>query len=129
MRTSRRSSKSPLTNQRVTFRTPDPSVDSTALAPQRKWRVFQMTILENLSDLRFNRGFVTDPIAFAKDTNAVSWLFLCGEEFAAMEEGISYADVQAAVDKSVNIVSDPPRVLDMDLAKRHVAALDELPRP
>lgn len=88
-----------------------------------------MTILENLSDLIFNRGFVTDPIAFAKDTNAVSWLFLCGEEFAAMEEGISYADVQAAVDKSVNIVSDPPRVLDMDLAKRHVAALDELPRP
>ena len=54
---------------------------------------------------------------------------LCGEEFAAMEEGISYAEVQAAVDKSVNIVSDPPRVLDMDLAKRHVAALDELPRP
>ena len=88
-----------------------------------------MTILENLSDLRFNRGFVTDPIAFAKDTNAASWLFLCGEEFAAMEEGISYAEVQTAVDRSVNIVSDPPRVLDMDLAKRHVAALDELPRP
>jgi hypothetical protein len=30
---------------------------------------------------------------------------------------------------SVNIVSDPPLVLDMDLARRHVAALDQLPRP
>jgi hypothetical protein len=88
-----------------------------------------MTILEIMSDLKFNRGFVTDPVAFAEETEAASWLFLCGEEFAAMDEGISYTDVQAAVDKSVNIVSDPPRVLDMDLAKRHVAALDELPRP
>jgi hypothetical protein len=88
-----------------------------------------LTILENLSDLRFNRGFVTDPIALAKDTNAASWLFLCGDEFAAMEEGISYTEVQTTVEKSVNIVSDPPRVLDMDLAKRHMAALDELPRP
>jgi protein tyrosine phosphatase (PTP) superfamily phosphohydrolase (DUF442 family) len=26
-------------------------------------------------------------------------------------------------------VSDPPRVLDMELARQHVAALDELPRP
>jgi len=30
---------------------------------------------------------------------------------------------------SANIVSDPPRVLDMDLARRQVAALDNLPRP
>ena len=88
-----------------------------------------MTISESLSEFRFNRGFVTDPVALAKDANAESWLFLCGEEFAAMDEGISYADVQAAVDTSVNIVSDPPRVLDMDLARRHVAALDDLPRP
>jgi hypothetical protein len=56
-------------------------------------------------------------------------LFLCGEEFAAMDGGMSYADVRAAVDESANIVSDPPRVMDMDLAKQHVAALDELPRP
>lgn len=46
-----------------------------------------------------------------------------------MDGGMSYADVQAAVAESANIVSDPPRVLDMDLARRHVAALDELPRP
>ena len=46
-----------------------------------------------------------------------------------MDGGMSYADVEAAVDVSANIVSDPPRILDMDLARRQVAALDELPRP
>ncbi len=46
-----------------------------------------------------------------------------------MDGGMSYADVQAAVDVSANVVSDPPRVLDMDLARRQVAALDDLPRP
>ena len=80
-------------------------------------------------DLTFNRGPIRDPAAFAKDAHAASWLFLCGEEFAAMDGGISYADVQAAVDTSVNIVSDPPVVPDMDLARRQIAALDELPRP
>src|SRR5213080_3037249 len=58
-----------------------------------------------------------------------SWLFLCGDEFAAMEGGMSYASVQAAVAQPARIVSDPPQALDMDLARRHVAALDELPRP
>ena len=80
-------------------------------------------------DLTFNRGPIRDPAAFAEEAKAASWLFLCGEAFAAMEGGISYADVQAAVDTSVNIVSDPPVVPDMDLARRQVAALDELPRP
>jgi hypothetical protein len=79
--------------------------------------------------LTFNRGRIADPAAFASDANAASWLYLCGEEFAAMEGGMSYADVEAAVPESVNVVSDPPRVLDMDLARRHVAALDQLPRP
>ena len=46
-----------------------------------------------------------------------------------MDGGISYADVEAAVATSANIVSDPPRTMDMALARRHVAALDELPRP
>ena len=46
-----------------------------------------------------------------------------------MDGGMSYADVEAAVDVSANIVSDPPRDLDMDLARRQVAALDDLPRP
>jgi hypothetical protein len=81
------------------------------------------------TEFTFNRGLIADPAAFAGAANAASWLFLCGEEFAAMEGGMSYADVEAAVPESVNIISDPPRVLDMDLARRHVAALDELPRP
>jgi hypothetical protein len=80
-------------------------------------------------DLTFNRGRIADPEAFAREAGAASWLYLCGEEFASMEGGMSYADVRSAVDESANVVSDPPRVMDMDLARRHVAALDELPRP
>src|SRR5437879_1995599 len=81
------------------------------------------------ADLTFNRGLIADPESFAGDAGAASWLFLCGEEFAAMEGGMSYASAQAAVPESANVVSDPPRVLDMDLARRQVAALDTLPRP
>ncbi|HET7744565.1 MAG TPA: hypothetical protein VFK76_07465 [Gaiellaceae bacterium] len=81
------------------------------------------------TDLEHNRGLIADPATFAREAKAASWLFLCGEEFAAMEGGMSYASVQAAVDESVNVVSDPPRVLDMDLARQHVSALDRLPRP
>ena len=79
--------------------------------------------------LLFNRGLILDPEAFARDAKAASWLFLCGEEFATMEGGMSYSDVQAVVAESANIASDPPHVLDMDLARRQVAALDQLPRP
>jgi hypothetical protein len=88
-----------------------------------------MADFEGPQDLTHNRGLIADPEAFARDANAESWLFLCGEEFAEMEGGMSYADVEAAVGQSLNIVSDPPRVLDMDLARQHVAALDRLPRP
>ena len=88
-----------------------------------------MADFESPTGLKFNRGPIADPEAFARDANAASWLFLCGEEFAAMDGGMSYADVQAAVPESVNVVSDPPRVLDMELARQHVAALDRLPRP
>jgi protein tyrosine phosphatase (PTP) superfamily phosphohydrolase (DUF442 family) len=42
---------------------------------------------------------------------------------------MSFADVQSAVDNAVNLVADPPRPFDMDVARRGVAALDELPRP
>jgi hypothetical protein len=80
-------------------------------------------------DLSFNRGMVADPAALAAEAGAESWLFLCGEEFAAMDGGISFAQVQAAVPAAENVVSDPPRVMDMDLARRHVEALDRLPRP
>jgi hypothetical protein len=79
--------------------------------------------------LTFNRGLIADPTAFARDANAAAWLFLCGEGFADMEGGMSYASVEAAVPEAVNIVSDPPRALDMDLARQQVAALDRLPRP
>ena len=81
------------------------------------------------TELKFNRGLIADPALYARDANAASWLFLCGEEFAALDGGISYASVQAAVAESANIVSDPPVALDLDLARRHVAALDQLPRP
>jgi hypothetical protein len=71
------------------------------------------------ADLTFNRRPIADPAAFAHDAGAASWLFLCGEEFAAM----------AAVPESENIISDPPRVLDIALARQHIAALNRLPRP
>ena len=80
-------------------------------------------------DLAHNRGLISDPSAFAQEHGAESWLFLCGEEFASMDGGMSYAEVEAAVGQSANVVSDPPVVLSMDLARRQIAALDELPRP
>jgi hypothetical protein len=80
-------------------------------------------------ELKFNRGPIADPDAFAREASAASWLFLCGEEFASMDGGMSYASVQAAVPESMNIVSDPPREMTMDLARQHIAALDSLPRP
>lgn len=80
-------------------------------------------------DLRHNRGLIADPAAFAREAGAESWLYLCGEEFAATEGGMSYADVQAAVPESANLIADPPRPFDMDVARSGVAALDELPRP
>jgi len=88
-----------------------------------------MPEFESPQDLIHNRGPVSDPQAFAREHGAASWLYLCGEEFAAMENGMSYDDVRAAVPESANVVSDPPRVMDMDLARRQIAALDELPRP
>src|SRR4029077_3601965 len=88
-----------------------------------------MTEFQSPTDLTYNRGPIRDPAAFARDAHAASWLFLCGDEFAAMEGGMSYADVKAAVAVSANVVSDPPTVMDMDLARRQVAALDQLPRP
>lgn len=88
-----------------------------------------MTEFTKPADLIHNRGAISDPAAFARDAGAASWLYLCGEEFAAMDGGMSYAQVQAAVPESANVISDPPRVMDMDLAKRQIAALDALPRP
>jgi hypothetical protein len=76
-----------------------------------------------------NRGLIPDPEAFARERGAASWLYLCGEEFASVEGGMSYADVQRSVPDSANVVSDPPTPLSLDLARRQIEALDELPRP
>ena len=88
-----------------------------------------MTGFEFPADLKFNHGAIADPETFARDAGAASWLFLCGDDFAAMDGGMSYAQVQAAVPESENIVSDPPVELDLELARQHIAALDRLPRP
>jgi hypothetical protein len=88
-----------------------------------------MPAFDGPEGLIHNRGAVGDPQAFAREHGAAAWLYLCGEEFAAMESGMSYGDVRAAVPESANVVSDPPRVMDMDLARRQIAALDKLPRP
>jgi hypothetical protein len=88
-----------------------------------------VTEFETPTDLTNNRGLVADPEAFAREKGAASWLFLCGEEFASMDGGLSYADVERAVPVSANVVSDPPTPLDLDLARRQIEALDGLPRP
>jgi len=84
---------------------------------------------ETPTDLLHNRGLIEDPAAFAHERDAASWLYLCGEEFASMEGGMSYADVERAVPVSANVVSDPPVPLSLDLAREQIAALDDLPRP
>jgi len=84
---------------------------------------------ESPTDLMHNRGLISDPDAFARERGAASWLYLNGEEFASMEGGMSYADVERAVPVSANVVSDPPTPLDLDLARRQIEALDGLPRP
>lgn len=88
-----------------------------------------MTDFETPTDLMNNRGLIADPEAFAQEKAAASWLFLCGEEFASMEGGMSYADAERAVPESANVVSDPPVALDLDLARKQIEALDGLPRP
>src|SRR5215469_9366299 len=88
-----------------------------------------MTDFETPTDLMNNRGLIADPEAFAREKGAASWLYLCGEEFASMEGGMSYADVERSVPVSANVVSDPPTPLDLDLARKQIEALDGLPRP
>src|SRR5437763_12741296 len=88
-----------------------------------------MTDFGTPADLMNNRGLTAEPEAFAREKGAASWLYLCGEEFASMEGGMSYADVRDAVPVSANVVSDPPTPLDLDLARRQIEALDDLPRP
>jgi hypothetical protein len=79
--------------------------------------------------MTYNRGLIDDPAAFARDNGAASWLYLCGEQFAEVDGGMSYAQVEAAVPESASIVADPPVPMTMELAREQIAALDELPRP
>ena len=88
-----------------------------------------MPDFETPTDLMNNRGLIADPEGFAREKGAASWLFLCGEEFASVEGGMSYGDVERAVPVSANVVSDPPTPLDLDLARRQIEVLDGLPRP
>ena len=88
-----------------------------------------MADFQTPADLMNNRGLIADPEAFAREKGAASWLYLCGEEFASVEGGMSYADVERAVPVSANVVSDPPTPLDLALARRQIEALDGLPRP
>ena len=88
-----------------------------------------MADFETPKDLMYNRGLIADPVAFAQESGAASWLYLCGEEFASMEGGMSYANVEQAVPVSTNVVSDPPTPLDLTLARHQIEALDGLPRP
>ena len=88
-----------------------------------------MAGFETPTDLSNNRGLIADPVAFAQERGAASWLYLCGEEFASMEGGMSYSDVQGAVPASAVVVSDPPTPLDLDLARQQIEALNGLPRP
>lgn len=80
-------------------------------------------------NLMFNRDFIQDPALYAQETGCASWLSLTGPEFASMEGGISYEQIRAAVPESANVISDPPRILNLDLARQMIAELDKLPRP
>ena len=88
-----------------------------------------MAAFESPTDLIFNRGLVADPEAFAREANAAGWLYLCSDEFADVPGGMSYESVEAAVPESARVVSDGQTVLDMELARRQLAELEQLPRP
>src|SRR6476659_6389533 len=88
-----------------------------------------MTDFETPTDLMTNRGLIADTETFAREKGAASWLFLCGEEFASMEGGMSYADVERAVPGAANVVSNPPVQHDLDIDQKQIEALDGLPWP
>jgi hypothetical protein len=80
-------------------------------------------------DLSFNKGLIQDPTTYIKEAGCKSWLYLVGQEFSKMPGGMSYEQVQAATPDCMNVVSDPPMVLNLNLARQHVEALNILPRP
>lgn len=80
-------------------------------------------------DLIFYVGPITDPTTYFKQSGCESWLCLTGEEFAKMENGISFQQVKESTHNCINVISDPPMTLNLDLAQQQVEALDSLPRP
>lgn len=81
------------------------------------------------TDLKYNRARIDDPESYVREAGCTSWLYLIGDEFTSMPGGMSYEQVQKSVDQSARVISDPPRVLDLYLARQHIEALDALPRP
>ena len=47
-----------------------------------------MADFETPQGLTYNRGLIADPESFARDASAASWLYLCGEEFATVTQGL-----------------------------------------
>ncbi len=88
-----------------------------------------MKTFELPKDLKYNTGSIKDPVSYFKDSSCKSWLCLTGEEFAKMENGMSFEQVKQVSPDSMNVVSDPPMTLNLELAQQHVNALDSLPRP
>jgi hypothetical protein len=84
-----------------------------------------MKIFELPEDLSYNNGPIKDPGTYLKERRCKSWLCLVGEEFAKMENGMSFQQVQAATPYCINIVSDPPKILNLDLTQQHAKPLDE----
>jgi hypothetical protein len=59
-------------------------------------------------DLKYNDGFVKDPRSYIKERGCQSWLYLVGEEFASMENGMSYQQVQEATAHSAKLSAIHP---------------------
>ena len=79
--------------------------------------------------LRYNNELIKHPVEYFRKSGCQSWLYLVGEEFSSMEGGMSFDQVRQATPDCINVISDPPRNLTIDLAKQHISALDKLPRP
>ena len=88
-----------------------------------------MPVFKLPADLQHNREIIADPSAYLEQSGCRSWLYLIGDEFASMPGGMTWKQVQDATPDHARVISDPPRVLDMELAHQQVEALDALPRP
>ena len=86
--------------------------------------------------LIYNTEPIADPEGFASEAGAASWLYLCGEEFASMEGGMSYAQVKEALarlhpeDRAAYYeVKDPVCDIIIEAAERWAAETGYVPGP